>query len=287
MGSDATVFAAGALSGIVEGLCVQPLELVKTRFQINDGPPLRFWATVSDIVREGGVLHLYRGGLPEILGLVPRAAAALSTLTYSHELFRSWHQGELPAAYAYLSGALSGVPEAVAFSPFQVIKVRLMAKEHLGRYHNAADCLTKVVKAEGLSALAIGLGPTLLRNTVWNCIYYGTVFELDKHLPPVNDRILEGARSVLVGTGVGVLATCFNAPFDVIKSRVQSQLPGMRRYHGTFSALATIRREEGARALYKGFLPKALRLGLGQTIGLMTFKEIMKLVTAAKASGSL
>eukprot|EP00955_Chlamydomonas_euryale_P069268 360380-Chlamydomonas_euryale.AAC.5 len=48
--------------------------------------------------------------------------------------------------------------------------------------------------------------------------------------------------SVLVGTGVGVLATCFNAPFDVIKSRVQSQLPGMRRYHGTFSALATIRR---------------------------------------------
>ena len=28
------------------------------------------------------------------------------------------------------------------------------------------------------------------------------------------------------------------------------------------------------RALYKGFVPKALRLGLGQTIGLMTFNKV-------------
>ena len=32
------------------------------------------------------------------------------------------------------------------------------------------------------------------------------------------------------------------------------------------------------RALYKGFIPKALRLGLGQTIGLMTFNKVGQLV---------
>lgn len=37
-------------------------------------------------------------------------------------------------------------------------------------------------------------------------------------------------------------------------------------------------REEGVRSLYKGFVPKSLRLGLGQTIGLMSFKEILKLM---------
>lgn len=36
--------------------------------------------------------------------------------------FRSWHDGQLPAAYAYFSGALSGVTEGIAFAPFQVVK---------------------------------------------------------------------------------------------------------------------------------------------------------------------
>jgi len=35
----------------------------------------------------------------------------------------SWHEGHLLTSYAYLSGALSGVTEGVAFAPFQVIKV--------------------------------------------------------------------------------------------------------------------------------------------------------------------
>lgn len=37
---------------------------------------------------------------------------------------RSWHDGQLLTRYAYLSGALCGVTEGVAFAPFQVIKVR-------------------------------------------------------------------------------------------------------------------------------------------------------------------
>lgn len=57
---------------------------------------------------------------------MPRAAAALTTLEASQRLFRSWDpHGKLTARNAYLSGALSGVSEAVAFNPFQVVKVTL------------------------------------------------------------------------------------------------------------------------------------------------------------------
>ena len=73
--------------------------------------------------REGGIRQLYRGGGPEIIGLVPRATAALSTLEYSRRTFRSWNEGELPTHLSYLSGGLSGFTEGVVFSPFQVIKV--------------------------------------------------------------------------------------------------------------------------------------------------------------------
>mmetsp|Transcript_2283 Transcript_2283/g.5111 ORF Transcript_2283/g.5111 Transcript_2283/m.5111 type:complete len:283 (+) Transcript_2283:59-907(+) len=278
------VFLAGAISGLAEGMSIQPLELLKTRFQINEGKPLKIIPTVKEIFREGGLLQFYRGGLPEIAGLIPRATAALSTLEFSRRTFRSWHAGELPTPYAYLSGGLCGITEGIVFSPFQVIKVRLMAKEHLGRYKNTLDCLAKVVSAEGISALTIGLGPTLWRNCIWNSLYYGTMFEVDKRLKPLDNAWLEAGRTIAVGTGVGVMATCFNAPFDVVKSRFQSQLPTSRKYTSTFSTLATIYREEGPRSLYKGFVPKAVRLGVGQSIGLMTFQNCLVLFDAKDKS---
>ncbi|KAG2483083.1 hypothetical protein HYH03_018024 [Edaphochlamys debaryana] len=277
------VFLSGALSGIVEGLSIQPLELLKTRFQINPGEPLRLGPTIREILREGGVLQFYRGGLPEIVGLVPRATAALSTLEFSQRELRRANGGTLSLAGGYVSGALSGVTEGVAFAPFQVIKVRLMAKEHLGRYRNSLDCLAQVVRSEGVLALTTGLGPTLWRNCVWNSLYYGTMHRLSAEggsggglLAPIENPLLDAARTVVLGTGVGVFATCFNAPFDVVKSRFQALLPQdriARGYRFTLPTLAAIYKAEGPRALYKGFVPKALRLGIGQTIGLMVFQK--------------
>lgn len=82
------VFLAGAVSGLLEGVSIQPLEMLKTRFQIHKGEHLQLIPTIRDIIREGGVKQLYRGGLPEITGLIPRATAALSTLEFSHRTFR-------------------------------------------------------------------------------------------------------------------------------------------------------------------------------------------------------
>ncbi|GLI70454.1 hypothetical protein VaNZ11_015316 [Volvox africanus] len=279
------VFISGAISGIVEGLSIQPLELLKTRFQINPGQPLRLLPTVREVLREGGVLQFYRGGLPEIVGLIPRATAALSTLEFSQRQLRRSSGGVLSPGGAYLSGALSGVSEGIAFAPFQVIKVRLMAKEHLGRYRNTWDCLAKVVRQEGVLALTTGLGPTLWRNCVWNSLYYGTMHQLEDPregmglLPAIENPVLAAARTILVGTAVGMMATCFNAPFDVVKSRFQALLPEdrvARGYRFTLPALASIASREGPAALYKGFVPKALRLGIGQTIGLMVFQRSLK-----------
>lgn len=75
---------------------------------------------------------------------------------------------------------------------------------------------------------------------------------------------------------MGMFATCFNAPFDVVKSRFQAQLPGSPNpYTSTVGALYRIVNEEGARNIYRGFAPKALRLGVGQTVGLMIFQALL------------
>jgi solute carrier family 25 2-oxodicarboxylate transporter 21 len=94
-----------------------------------------------------------------------------------------------------------------------------MAKEHLGRYSNSMDCLKQVLQQEGPSALFIGLVPTLYRNCIWNCIYYGTMHRIDQELPQLDSHVAGALRQLAIGTGVGMTATCANAPFDVVKSR--------------------------------------------------------------------
>ncbi len=98
-------------------------------------------------------------------------------------------------------------------------QVRLMAKEHIGRYRNSLHCAATLLRTEGVSALFIGLAPTLWRNCIWNGIYYGTMHQLDEVLPPLESRVAGVVRQLALGVTVGVAATCANAPFDVVKSR--------------------------------------------------------------------
>lgn len=178
-----------------------------------------------------------------------------------------------------LAGFISGFPEAIIVTPTQVIKVRLQTKEHLGKYKNSVDCLMKIVRQEGPLALCIGLGPTLFRNCVWNTVYFGSMNWIKTRLPPVQkSSILDHVQTLISGFLGALLATCFNAPFDVVKSRFQSQLPlaqgepGVLKYRNTLQTLAVIYREEGLAACYKGFKPKAIRMGLGGGVAMMTFE---------------
>ena len=178
------------------------------------------------------------------------------------------------------AGLASGIPEAIIVTPAQVIKVRMQAKEHLGRFKNSIDCLTKTVKSEGIFSLMTGLGPTLWRNCVWNTIYFATMHKIKSTIPKGNTKIQESLITLFSGFFGAVFATCFNAPFDVVKSRFQSQLNAenvIPKYRNTCQSLLLIYKEEGLPSIYKGFKPKAIRMGLGGAVAMATFEIVINL----------
>lgn len=59
---------AGGIAGIVEAVVVQPLELIKVRFQLNHGNNPSITSYARDIIAEGGPSRLFRGLLPELVG---------------------------------------------------------------------------------------------------------------------------------------------------------------------------------------------------------------------------
>jgi solute carrier family 25 2-oxodicarboxylate transporter 21 len=157
----------------------------------------------------------------------------------------------------------------------------LQSKDNLGRYSGVWDCATSLVKSEGPLALYKGIESQLFRNAVWNGTYFGLIGFLKEDLlaPP------SGANPLPYNFGAGVIggtiATVFNTPFDVCKSRMQNQLklPGKPlKYVWTLPSLATIISEEGFGAIYKGLGPRLVRLGPGGGVMLMVFTKMQELL---------
>lgn len=69
-----------------------------------------------------------------------------------------------------------------------------------------------------------------------------------------------------------------NTPFDVAKTRIQSQVAKVGKYNWTIPAVGLIAKEEGLKALYKGFVPKVLRLGPGGGILLVVFDFVSSFI---------
>jgi len=274
----------GALAGAVECVTVQPLDIVKTRYQLNPGVNVGIYRTVTSLVAEGGVLRLYRGLLPEVTGGMPRSSAMYASQSYAQRKLTAWNGGQSTTAVAVAAGLFAGVPEAVVATPFQVVKVRLQTIQHLNRYSNSVDCLKKVVAEEGVLALVQGLPTTCWRNSVWNGVYFGCMHLIkDKsdELCPTG-VFAQTVYSLAIGFVGGAVATTCNAPFDVAKSRIQSEVTAGpqgagRKYHSTFQTLRLVAREEGWKAMYKGYTPKLLRMGVGGAVGITSFEFFNRL----------
>ena len=165
------LFIAGGLSGAIECLTVQPLDIAKTRLQLAV-PSARPAVSVAlvGLVNEGGVFRLYRGVLPELAAMMPKSSAMYAAYETAFRKLRP-SLGDSPIAHA-MAGFAAGLPEALVVTPFQVIKVRLHAKEHLHQYSGTLQCARRIVLEEGIGALATGLHVTVWRNGIWNAVYF-------------------------------------------------------------------------------------------------------------------
>ena len=197
-----------------------------------------------------------------------------------------------------LTGASAGATEAFVVVPFELVKIRLQGiceqvqprkewvltehtdKAQAAKYNGMIDCVQKIVRQEGLLTLYQGLESTIWRHVLWNAGYFGCIFQVRALLPenPTKDKSIQMRNDVMAGTVGGTVGTILNTPMDVVKSRIQNspKVPGgVPKYNWAWPALGTVMKEEGFRALYKGFTPKVLRLGPGGGILLVVFTGVM------------
>lgn len=175
----------------------------------------------------------------------------------------------LPQTFS-LAGLGAGVLEAILVNPFEMVKVTLQANRNKGGEVPTTWAATRLIVAEhgiGSRGLNRGLTATIGRNGVFNMLYFGFYHSMKDIVPEFKDPYQEFLRKVALGFIAGTLGSVINIPFDVAKSRIQGPQPqpGVFKYKSTFPTIATVYREEGFAALYKGLTPKVMRLAPGES----------------------
>lgn len=281
-------FFAGAVAGISELLVMYPLDVVKTRMQLqtNSLSPDAYrglFDCLSKIVKKEGARQLYKGITSPIFMEAPKRATKFAFNEKFQKLYGSifgLKKGEVNQTVSILSGASAGITEACVIVPFELVKVKLQDVSSK-QFNGPIDVVKKIIKTDGILGLYGGLEATIWRHALWNSGYFGVIFQVRSLLPKVETRVDKIRNDLIAGTIGGTVGCIFNTPFDVVKSRIQSDsncitdpnnpLKVIKKYNWSVPAVKTIYQEEGFAALYKGFVPKIARLGPGGGILLIVF----------------
>jgi len=185
MGHQWASFVAGGAARLITSTMVSPLELLRTRMQAH-AEPAGLFALAREAVRSEGVSSLWRGLVPTLWRDVP--FSCFYWLTYEmikHRCLATSSNQELPASLAFGAGATAGTLAAVATTPLDVIKTRQQLQENAERCRSSRACggtayeLVKTARAEGLSALFVGLGPRVAK-VAPSCAIMIASYELGK-----------------------------------------------------------------------------------------------------------
>uniref|UniRef100_A0A1B6DEN6 Mitochondrial basic amino acids transporter n=2 Tax=Clastoptera arizonana TaxID=38151 RepID=A0A1B6DEN6_9HEMI len=169
-------FIAGACAGLGQSVIASPMEMVKTRLQIQK--TLQYKNPVDCIVkiaRSDGYRGVFKGlnitGVREFFGY------GIYFSTYEALTRRTPEQSPISTFHMLLAGGLSGSASWIVTYPLDVIKSRLQADGMSGvmRYSGVVDCLKKSIAEEGYACLVRGLTPTLIRAFPTNAVTFTVV----------------------------------------------------------------------------------------------------------------
>ncbi|KAL5709400.1 hypothetical protein ACHQM5_020096 [Ranunculus cassubicifolius] len=155
----------GGLAGVTAASVTYPLDLVRTRLacQTNIIYYRGIGHTLSTVVREEGVLGLYKGLGATLLGVGPNLAISFSV----YETLRSSWQLKRPQdstiAVSLACGSLSGIASSTATFPLDLVRHRMQVEGAGGRarvYNTGIfGTFKQIMKQEGLRGLYRGILP--------------------------------------------------------------------------------------------------------------------------------
>jgi len=276
---------AGIVSGLLTRALIQPLDVLKIRFQLQE-EPLRgelhgkyhgFIQSIKLIYKEEGMTAFWKGHLP---------AQGLST-AFSLVMFTSYEflskefstiksLNDKKEIRDFLCGSIAGCSGTVFSTPLDVIRTRLVAQGEPKVYNGALHAIRRIWKFEGISGFYRGFAPSILQIAPYTGLQFLIYNFLTRRW---NEHIGHNPIGLMVcGASAGIFAKTTLYPLDLIRHRLQVNPFARRgfgrtsRPTGMFHSFLIVVSREGSSGLFKGLLPSLMKAGLTSGFSFMFYK---------------
>ncbi|XP_036618163.1 mitochondrial uncoupling protein 4-like [Trichosurus vulpecula] len=296
-----STFILSSFASIVAEVATFPLELTKTRLQIQGEAALncnRFFKdrtpyrgmikTTIGIIQEEGFLKLWQGGIPAVYRQIVYSGFRMVIYEYLRDsVFGKSEDNKYPLWQSVIGGTLSGALAQFFSTPADLVKIQMQmegVRKLQGkplRYRGVHHAFLKILKEGGVRGLWIGGVPNVQRAALVNMgdlVTYDSVKRLLLLNTSLEDNIMTHSLASICS---GFVACLLGTPADVIKSRVMNQPIDEKGkglvYKSSTDCLIQSVKGEGFLSLYKGFLPGWLRMMPWSMVFWLTYEKIRQM----------
>jgi solute carrier family 25 aspartate/glutamate transporter 12/13 len=278
-------FVMGSIAGAIGAASVYPIDLVKTRLQ-NQRATERLYSGGLDcflkVIRNEGFLGLYRGILPQLVGVAPEKAIKLTTNDLMRSLLRDKRTGTLTLTREIIAGGCAGASQVIFTNPLEIVKIRLQVQGEAARLVGSAPVgAVAIVRGLGFAGLYKGASACLLRDIPFSSIYF-TLYSHLKRDVCGEGRLKEKLTPLellICGALSAAPAAYLATPADVIKTRLQVVArTGQQTYTDIPDVVRKVWTTEGPRAFFKGGVARVLRSSPQFGVTLLSYELLQRLM---------
>jgi len=166
-----------------------------------------------------------------------------------------------------VAGGIAGGVSRTAVAPLERLKILLQVQNpHSIKYNGTVQGLQYIWRTEGLHGLFKGNGTNCARIVPNSAVKFFSYEQASKGIlwlyrRQTGDEDAQLTPVLRLGAGAcaGIIAMSATYPMDMVRGRITVQTDkSPYQYRGMFHALGTVYREEGFRALYRGWLPSVI-----------------------------
>lgn len=279
---------SGFTGGLTSAICLQPLDLLKTRVQQSkDNSLSTVWKNIDS------VSQLWRGTLPSALRTSIGSALYLTTLHLARSNIARLKNtqspvynasSQLPKLSAYeniLVGMSSRAFVGYITMPITVVKIRF--ESNFYHYKSIKEAINHIWNNEGMKGFFRGFGATCLRDAPYAGLYISSYEQLKSILPLImkfkteDNKQLNHISSGIINSTSAIIASVFattvTAPFDTIKTRMQLT----PEKYKTFSQTTMKLYHDNWKQFFNGLSLRLIRKAGSAAIAWCIYEELVKL----------
>jgi solute carrier family 25 (adenine nucleotide translocator) protein 4/5/6/31 len=294
-------FAMGGVSAAVSKTAAAPIERVKLLIQNQDEmlksgrlqvPYKGIVDCFGRVIREEGVVSLWRGNLANVIRYFPTQALNFAFKDQFKRMFGynkdkdgywKWFAGNLA------SGGAAGACSLLFVYSLDYARTRLANDQKSAKkggerqFKGLLDVYTKTLKTDGVAGLYRGFNISCVGIIVYRGLYFG----MYDSLKPV---VLQGnmkdsfIASFFLGWGITIGAGLASYPIDTVRRRMMMTSGEAVKYKSSMHAFSEIIKKEGVKSLFKGAGANILRAIAGA--GVLAGYDQLQIIMFGKTYGS-